>query len=456
MSSYDVDVLVVGGGTGRDVVVAAEEAGLRVALVEKGPLGGTCHNRGCMPSKMLIHSADLADAIREAAGFGVHSSVDRVDFPTIVHDVFHVLDEETREREESLRASNLVTFFQREGRFTDAKSMQVGDDVITADRVVIAAGSRPAVVPIPGLDEVPYITSDEALHLEALPERLAIIGGGYISCELAHFFGSLGAEITILEVSDRLMAVEDAEVGEWLTREYASKYRVLTGARTERVSQRGDIIEVQIKGEAAPIVADKLLVATGRQPNSDMLGLDATGIELDGRGHIAVNEYLETNVEGVGAFGDITGVLPLKHVAVRQARHLARNLFHGDRRPMDYAKVPHAAFSSPQVAAVGQTEQQLRDAGVPHKVGRWRFKDTGMGMALRADGLVKVLASPEHDILGCHIVGPYASILIHEAVVAMNGSAKLDAIVESVHAHPALPQVLEEACRQAQVAEVIS
>ena len=369
MSTTHYDLLVVGGGTGRDVVLAAEAAGLRVALVEKGRIGGTCHNRGCMPSKMLIHSADLADAVADGPRFGIHASLDRVDFPAIVRNVFATLDAESDEREEALQASDRVTFYQREGHFTGPKTMQLGEDVVTADRVVVAGGSRPTLPPIPGLDSTPHLTSDEAMRLHAQPARLTIIGGGYVSCELAHFFGALGTDITIIEIGDRLLDREDGEISAEFTERYEDRYTVRLGATIERVSADGAGVRIDLAGRD-PVLVDQLLVATGRRPNSDLLQLDAAGLELDPRGHVIVNDYLETNQEGVWALGDITGVLPLKHVAVRQARHIIRALFDDGRarepkQPMRYDAIPHAVFSAPQVAAIGRTEAQLRDAGVP-------------------------------------------------------------------------------------------
>ena len=517
MPSQHFDLLVVGGGTGRDVVLAAEAAGLSVALLEKGPLGGTCHNRGCMPSKMLIHSADLADAVRDGPRFGVHARIDHVDFPAIVRQVFATLDAETAEREADLRASDLVTFFQQEGRFIAPRTMQIGDTTVTADRVDIAGGGRPVVPPIPGLDRTPHLTSDDALRLSALPQRLAIIGGGYVSCELAHFFGALGAHVTMINIAPRLLDREDVEIADWLTGAYGGRYDVRCGVSIDAVAPANAAPGGASPANAAPggaspanaapggaspanaapggaspanaapggaspanaapgaptaddtgvrvdlaggdsVHTDQLLVATGRRPNSDLLDLAAAGLDLDQRGYVRINEYLETNQENVWALGDIAGVLPLKHVAVREARHLTRALFHADRRPMRYDHIPHAVFSAPQVAAVGRTEEQLRDAGTPYKVGRWRFKDTAMGMALREDGLVKVLASPDDGILGCHIVGPNASILVHQVVVALSAggaTGALDAIVDAVHAHPALSQVVEEACKAAQAAPLM-
>ena len=449
MSTQQYDVLVVGGGTGRDLVLFAEAQGLKVALVEKGPLGGTCHNRGCMPSKMLIHSADVADTIMDGEMFGVKGKIESVDFPAIVRNVFAVLDAETEEREEDLRRSKNVDFFQMHGEFIGPKAMQVGDVEITADKVFIFGGTRPAVPKIKGIENVPYLTSDEALRLNEQPRSMVIVGGGYISVELAHFFGSLGTEITILVRGKRFLELEDSEISEWFSHDFSTKYRVLFGTEAEELSNNDHGLEVKLKGRKETISADQLLFATGRRPNTDILNVSAMGVDMDEVGYIKVNEYLETNVEGIWALGDILGISPLKHAAVRQAKHVAHHVFLNERKPMSYDTAPHAVFTSPQVPAVGKTEDKLKSEERPYKVGKHHFKHTGMGMALKEDGLVKVLASNTDDILGCHIVGPEASILIQEAVVTMNTTGKLDAVIDSVHVHPALPQVVEEAFKSA-------
>ncbi len=445
MASRTFDVLVAGGGTGRDIVLAAEALGLTVALVEKGPLGGTCHNRGCMPSKLLIHSADVAETIKGSHAFGIKAGVEHVDFPTIVKNVYAELDAETQEREEHLRSLRNVAFYQMEGRFTGPKTMQVGGDEITADRVFIVGGTRPFVPNFKGLESVPHLTSDEALVLEAQPRRMIIVGGGYVTVELAHFFCSLGTEVTLIAREDRLLEREDREIAEWFTRDFSRKCEILLNTEVEEFSRNGDETEAKLKGSGKTIVTDQLLLAIGRKPNSDLWDIAATGVETNEPGFIKVNDYLETNVPGIWAIGDITGIMPLKHVAVRQARHVIRDVFYGERKAMDYSAIAHAVFSSPQVAAVGRTEEELKRDGVSYKVGRYYFKDTAMGMALKENGIVKVLAGGDGEILGCHIVGPSASILVHQAALAMSLGAKVKDVVDTVHVHPALPQVMEEA-----------
>ena len=277
MTTHSYDIIVVGGGTGRDVVLAAKAQGLRVALVEPGPLGGTCHNRGCMPSKMLIHSADVADVVRNGERFGVKSTIQGIDFRAIVGNVFAELDAETEEREAELITSPNVDFLRHEARFTGPKTLQLDGSSITAERIVIAGGTRPSVVPIPGLDRTPYLTSDEALRLSEQPRRLAIIGGGYIATELAHFFGALGTDVTIMTIEDRLLEREDVEVARWFTHEAVRRYRLELNAHIEEVSHAAGEFSMRLQGLDEPIRADQVLVATGRRPNHGPAGCRCGG-----------------------------------------------------------------------------------------------------------------------------------------------------------------------------------
>jgi mycothione reductase len=228
-----------------------------------------------MPSKMLIHSADIAEAVRDGRRFGITAKVESVDLPSIVHNVFEELDAETREREEDLLRGGNVEFVRAEGRFVGPKTMEVDGRRISADRVVIAGGTRPAVPPIKGRGDVPYLTSDEALHVSELPRRLAILGGGYIAVELGHFFGALGDEVTIIEMESRLIAREDSEIGELFTQQFSRKHNVMVSGAVESLERRDGMVAIGVQGSPQPVIADQLLIATGRRPNSDIL--DVTG-----------------------------------------------------------------------------------------------------------------------------------------------------------------------------------
>lgn len=439
------DVLVIGAGTGLEVVSYAAQHGMSVALVEEGPMGGTCLNRGCIPSKMLIHSADVAQTIKDSKKFGITASIDAIDFPAIVKRVSETVDHDALEIEEGLKRAGNVALYKTRGKFVGPKTMDVSGERIKAEKVFIVAGTRPTVPSIAGIENVPYLTSDQALRLTQQPKHLVIVGGGYIACELAHFFIALGTNVTVLVRKDTLLREEDGEIAAWFTKAFAEQHRVLFHAEPESVSGSAGNITVKIKNTDKSLTCDQLLVATGRQSMTDVLDIGATNVETNNKGFIKVNDYLETNVPGIWALGDVVGILPFKHTVNHQSNYVIQNAFLGQKVPVNYHVIAHAVFSAPQVAGVGKTEEQLKKDSMPYRVGRYEYKDTGMGMALQKNGLVKVLAGDNDTILGCHIVGPDAATLIHEVAVAMKTTGKVDAITHTVHVHPALSEVVQRA-----------
>jgi dihydrolipoamide dehydrogenase len=450
-TSYDL--IVIGSGAGLGVAGAMAGRGWSVALVEGGPMGGTCLNRGCIPSKMLIHSADVVESIRRADLFGVHVDGYTVDFPSIVKRVTEHVDHESAQIRAYYDTSENPKFYATSARFVGPKTLQVGDATIRGDRILISSGGRPWIPEVPGLTEAGYVTSDEALRLTSLPRALTILGGGYIAAELAHFFGSLGTKVAIVQRRDVLVPNEDEEVSATFTEIFRARYAVHTGHEAERVAKRGSQYEVTIrskKGGATTLLrSDQLLVAAGRVPNTDLLAVDKTGVRTDAKGFVVTDEYLETNVPGIFSLGDAVGHYLFRHSANLEAQFAYDNLRGGAGKvPVDYSAMPHAIFTSPQIAGVGKTEQELRAAGVDYTVGRHAYFDTAMGKAIEdRDGFVKILVDrTTRRILGCHILGHDASTLIHEVVVAMKaGDGTVDALLRAVHIHPALSEVVQRA-----------
>ncbi len=449
----DFDLIVIGSGSGLDVAVAAANRGLRVAIVEKGPLGGTCLNRGCIPSKMLIHSADLVEEIRGAGRFGIKVKGYEVDYTAIVDRVTSDVDSESKSIENALMSSENPVLFNGLGKFTGRKIIEVNGEEITAEKILIAAGARPKIPEIEGLRESGFITSDDALRLREQPKTLAIIGGGYIAAELAHFFGSLGTEVYIIHRKELLINSEDEEVARAFTGIASKKFRVFTSSEPVSVRREGGTYEIAVKdlktSSIVTVSSDQLLVAAGRVPNSDLLDLEKTGVLVDPRGYIKVNEYLETNVPGIYALGDIIGKYQFKHAANLEAEYALQNmLFPEEKLPVDYTAMPHAIFTSPQIASVGSTEQELRSKGVEYIAAKWRYIDSGMGKAIEDhDGFVKFLYDKKTlKILGCHIIGTDAATMIHEVIVAMkSGKGDAFSILDAVHIHPALSEVVQRA-----------
>ncbi|MDD1766362.1 MAG: dihydrolipoyl dehydrogenase, partial [Candidatus Methanomethyliaceae archaeon] len=437
-------LIVIGSGSGLDVADAVAESGKEVAIVEKGPLGGTCLNRGCIPSKMLIHSADIMESIQSAEQFSIKVKGHEVDFASIVKRVNANIDGDSARIEQALKHSRNPVLFKEQCRFVDQKTLRVGNDAIKAEKILIAAGSRAKVPDIKGLKESGFITSDEALRLKTQPRVLTILGGGYIAAELAHFFGSLGTEINIVQRGKLLVPNEDEDISEMFTHLMSHDYNVLTGYTPVNVSRHEGIFEVTIEGvenkEQKIIKSDQLLVATGRAPNSDILDLEKTGVNVDEKGNVVVNRFLETSVTGIFALGDVIGRYPFKHVANYEAQYVYINIMNPDAmEAVDYTAMPHAIFSSPQIAGVGKTEQQLRAEKVKYLVGVWNYYDTAMGQAIEdQSGFVKFLVdSNTMKILGCHMLGTEASTLIHEVLVAMrSGDGSIGNISKVVHIHP--------------------
>ncbi|UPV76915.1 dihydrolipoyl dehydrogenase (plasmid) [Halorussus limi] len=451
----EFDVVVIGAGSGLSVASAAARQGADVAVIEKGLMGGTCLNRGCVPSKMLIHRADIAEQIRQSEQFGIEAEITNVDFASMVEEVNADVEESATQIEHGLRQSPNHTLFKDEAQFVDTRTLKVNGNQIIGHKVIVAAGTRPFIPPIDGIEDVDYITSTGALQRDTRPNHLVIVGGGYIAAELAHFYGSFGTDITIIGRADTLLPEEDREIAERFTRGFADKHTVYTSYEAIAAAQQNGEITVTAEhadGEVIDIAGDELLIAAGRIPNTDTLAVENAGIETDPLGFVETNEYLETTAQNVWALGDIVGEYLYKHSANLEAQYVVQNAFgeHDHKHPVDYAAMPHAVFSSPQVAGVGMTEEELEEENMEYISGKYSYEDTAMGGALKeTEGIVKVLVDPSDGaILGCHILGPRASMLIHEVVVAMTqGSGTVVDIADSTHVHPALNEVVQRAFR---------
>lgn len=459
------DLIVIGSGSGLDVAnAAATEKGFKVAIFEKDKLGGTCLNRGCIPSKLLIHSADIIEIIKKADVFGITVKDYTIDFQQIVNRVNKIVNTESNEIKKGLQASKNPQLFLQECKFIGEKKILIANDkIITSDTILIASGTRPNIPNIKGLKNVEYITSNEALRLKQQPKSLTIIGGGYIACELAHFFGSLGTKINIIQRNDLLIPNEDTDISTRLTNIFSKKYNIYLGYNAELVFydskdknslHNTKIINVIAKnkfGNYVKVSSDQLLIAIGRIPNSDLLNIEKSGVKINERGFIVVDEYLETNIRGIFALGDIVGKYQFKHNANNEAQFAYNNIVHPDKKiPVNYTAMPHAIFTNPQIAAVGYTEQQLTKEKIEYEKSIYPYIQTGMGQVIEdKEGFVKFLIDKRNrTILGCHIMGTDASILIHEVLVAMRigkDEGKIDNITRTIHIHPSLSEVISKA-----------
>ena len=445
----DFDVLVIGGGTGNNVAAAAADAGLRTALVEPGPLGGTCLNRGCNPSKMLLQAAEAVHDVHDAKRFHVDATLDGVDHAAVVDEMESLLGGIAEDMAARYREKENLTLFTEYTEFVDERTVELDGERVTADRVVVAAGSRPIVPPIDGLDEIDYLTSQDALSLRETPDSLVILGGGYIAVELGYFFDAMGTDVTVVEMMDSLVPREDGDVAAAFTEIASERHDVYTGHRVTAVDESGAGYIVQAEteaGEVATVEGSEVLVALGRRPNTDTLNLDAAGIAVDDNGFVETNEYLETSAEGVWAQGDIAGNALFKHSGDYETQHTVANVVHDERRELDLSAMPHTIFTEPQIAGVGATEDELAADDVEYVVGRADYADSAMGRAKKLDdGFVKVLATADGEILGAHALGYEASALLHEVVVAMRNDVTVAEMADTIHAHPTLNKVVESA-----------
>ncbi|WP_225336495.1 dihydrolipoyl dehydrogenase [Halomicrobium urmianum] len=462
----DFDFLVIGSGSGLDVANVAVNQGQSVAVVEKGPLGGTCLNRGCIPSKKLLYHAEVLETVQDAGEFGIDAEVEGVDFADIVRSVNEDVSGSAESIRRGLSSSSQHSLFEGEAHFVDERTVEIeggADDGarLRAETVLVAAGTRPWIPDVDGVEDVDYLTSTEALQLETVPDHLVVVGGGYIAAELAHFFGTFGSDVSIVGRRPHLLPETDEEVGEAFTERYADRFDVYTGYEAVAARESGNEVSVDARpfppessagaegsssGDDVTVTGDALLLAAGREPNTDTLNPGAAGIETDAQGFVETDEYLRTTADGVWALGDIVGEYLLKHNANHEARAVARNVFGTDLQPVDYSAIPYAVFASPEVAGVGAREEELRTADEEFATSVYQYEDTARGDAMHAEGFVKVLIDLDGEILGCHIIGPDASSLIQEVVVAMQaGSGTVRDIRESVHIHPALPEVVDRA-----------
>ncbi|MGE5508222.1 MAG: dihydrolipoyl dehydrogenase [Chitinophagales bacterium] len=453
------DLVVVGAGPAGYVgAVRAAQLGARVAVIDESHVGGTCLNRGCIPTKALAATAEVLSTVRRAGEFGIEVGEVRIDFSKAMARQRQVV-ERLRRGILFLFKKHGVTLFTGKARFLDPHRLAVveatgSESVLVADRVLVATGSRPAVPPLFGWDGEQVITSDEALALPALPQSLLILGGGVIGCEFASFFATLGTKVTVLELMPSILPLLDREVAGVIHSALKKKGVVIqTGVKAVAVDKGPAGVSLTLEGGAV-LEAERLLVSIGRRANTEGLGLEAAGVVLTGRGEIAVDARLRTNQPHIAAAGDVTaGRFKLAHVASHEALAAVESLL-GREAHLDYLAVPGVVFTSPEAAGVGLTEEEARaeaeQRGEQLRVGKFSFVASGKALAGgEYEGFVKVLAGGGGRLYGVHIVGPHASDLLPEAVLALQSGLGLDALIHAIHAHPTLSEAVWEAATAA-------
>lgn len=445
------DLIVIGAGSG-NAVIDDSFSDLDVAVVEERWFGGTCLNAGCIPSKMLAYTAQVAATVRGAGAYGVDARLGAVRWREIRDRVFGLLDAERAEGRRGRLDEDHVTVYEGTARFTGPRELLIdaGDEEVRigADRIVIAAGGGPAVPPVVAASGVPYETSDTIMRIDSPPRRLAVLGGGYIAAELAEVFHEAGSDIIVVEAEARLLDGQDETVAKAFTDLARNRYDLRLGRQLTALREEPGALVLTLD-DGSTVRADLLLVATGRVPQADRLDLTAAGIRTHEDGRIVVDSHQRTDVSGVYALGDICSPVPLKHVANREAEVVAHNLLHPDDLiSADHALVPAAVFTRPEIASVGLTEQDCRDREEDYLVGTARYADVAYGWAMRdTTGFCKVLAERRTGrLLGAHVMGPQAAVLIQSLVLAMTREIDAVSLAKELYwIHPALGEVVKNA-----------
>lgn len=449
MSIYDL--LILGGGNAIALGIRAAKTGLKVAIVEKDLLGGTCPNRGCIPSKLLLGYADIATKVRHADRFYVDAELRSIDGDRLLAET----QDATLNATDNKIASGLpdsVDLIRGHGRFISPTEIEVKGKKIRAKSIVVATGTRPRMPSVEGLDSTPYWTSDDVFELKTLPKSITIVGGGYIGCELAAFFSGVGVATTLIVRDTVLLSQVDEEVRTEFTTGFEADVDIRFSTEISAVSHANQSFAMTLKGNAEESShnSEALLFAIGRVPNSDDIGLDVAGVSTDSKGFVIVDDYLRTNVEGVYCLGDLNGTHLFTHAAAFEATYLFGLLYEGQKQALDYGPMPFAVFTHPEIAGVGKTEAVLKQEGTEYLSRSVKYSSAAKGRAIKEQhGLCKFLISPSGEILGCHIVGEQASVLLHEVIPVMKWRNHISSLVDIIHIHPSLSEVVRNAARQA-------
>ncbi|MCF7975659.1 MAG: dihydrolipoyl dehydrogenase [Phycisphaerae bacterium] len=444
------DVIIIGSGGGMKIALPAARMGLKTALIEQDAVAGTCLNRGCIPSKMLIFPSELPHLLQEARRINVHADTKpTIDFPALIARISRTVDSmSTGQRDALLNTPNL-DFFPEHAEFIEDKVIQAGQHRLTAPKIFIATGARPWIPDIPGLADTPYMTSAEALRCTDLPKRLIVIGASYIAVELGAAYAGAGAHVDFV-VRSRFLRHEDREISLAFSEQFCKTHRVHQGMIPDKVTFEEGQFTVASKDKT--LQGDALLIATGTTPCTDDLGLGNTQIQTNNQGNILVDDHLQTAVPGVYALGDCVGHYLFRHTVNYEGEYLVRTVLENSTDiPLDYGPVPHAVFTHPEIAGVGLTEEQAQAKGLDYVVGRSFYTDSNAGLARGYDhGLAKLLINRNtRHVLGAHILGPEASNMIHLFIVAMKTHATLDDLLDMIFIHPALPEIARDAARDA-------
>ncbi|HWH50592.1 MAG TPA: dihydrolipoyl dehydrogenase [Gemmatimonadaceae bacterium] len=457
MASFDV-IFIGGGPAGYVGAIRCAQLGLSTAVVEREGLGGTCVLWGCIPAKALLEAASIANRVKHAADFGVGVGEVKLEYGVAMKRSRSVSTQNSK-GVEFLFKKNKITYIKGTGTLAGKNAVAVKttdgkDEKHEAKKaVIISTGSRVRGLPQAGLElnKTTIISSDEALILDKAPKSLVIVGAGAVGCEFADVFNAFGSQVTLIDVMPSVLPLEDADSSKEVERAFKKRgITVLTGSKISNVKAAKDSVSMTVEsgGEKKDLKCDVVLVAAGRAPVVDGLGLKEAGVQLTDRGFVKINDHMETNIKGIYAIGDVAGPPMLAHKGEREGVVLAELLAGKSTHGMDYANIPNATYCHPEVASVGMTEQQVKDKKIDYKVGKFPFSANGRARTSgETDGFVKIIRDSKYgEILGAHIVGAHATELIHELVVARTNEFTVEEVDLAIHAHPTLSEAIAEAC----------
>jgi dihydrolipoamide dehydrogenase len=457
MGSYDYDLVIIGAGPGGYVAgIRASQLGMSCAVIEKDKPGGVCLNIGCIPSKALIHQAELFRSIDELEKLGVKADVSAFEYRK-VFEKSRKASEMLSKGVQFLLKKNNVELIAATAELKGPNEVSLSDGrTVTGKNIIVATGSRPRSIPGFEFDEKLVLSSDGALMLEKLPSKLVILGGGFIGVEFAHIMSSFGVEVTVVELLEKLLPIEDAEVTAVLERAFKKRgIKVHTSTKAISVDKKSDGVSVSLEGSDGnkfSVEAEKLLVVVGRAPNTEGIGLENVGITTE-KGFIPVKDYYVTSVPSIYAIGDVVSTPQLAHVASKEGEIAVEHMAGKDPiAGVDPNLIPSAVYCEPQVASFGYKEREAQEEGVPFEKATFPYRGAGKSVAIeRSEGMVKVLYDPQtHEILGVHIVGADATELIHELLLAKSAELLPKDVAEMIHAHPTLSEAVMEAMRAAE------
>ncbi len=440
----NVQLIIIGAGPGGyETALYAAEKGLSVLIVEANKPGGTCLNEGCIPTKAFCKNAEVIDTIRQSACYGICNLHYEFDFSKVVERKNDVVAFLVSGVEFLLKHKN-ITYLQGKASLVDAHSIEVNGEIYTAEHIIISTGSVSKSLPIEGADLPGVLTSKEILEMDHLPSRLCVIGGGVIGMEFASIFQRMGSEVTVIEYAKEILPNFDMDISKRLKQTLSKKgITIQTQSAVQYIRQGNESYVIGYankKGETFEVVADTVLMAVGREPNLSSLDLDAVSIAYTPKG-IITNENMQTSIPSIYAIGDINGRCLLAHAATFQGIHVINHLL-GIKDDLCLDQIPSAVFTSPEVATAGFTEEQCKEQGIVYRIQKSFFRSNGKAVTMNeTEGLCKVIVNECGEIIGCHLIGPHVSDLIHEMNVAIRQSLPLSRLQEIVHIHPTLSEI---------------